>query len=247
MAEQNQYGTTVDDMGKAEARHMGQSFLLNNYCFMHPSLGAATLDYFKTRTHQVAMPKDEVNNPTKTAEICVICHTKYELEETIGTLRHVLMVLGQVINKCCFCSYKNLHNTPYRELTRPIEHPPWLIPSISHFWRLYFIMNVKWEKGAGGIIQIFPRKGDVWALYMHWFTKWNDLTPNNTMHNYDIVEDTQPNHNIAFQAQKLSRGCGGSINEGAASPLEVEDFIQILVTLNFSYQASDELPQVHLQ
>ncbi|WMV51173.1 hypothetical protein MTR67_044558 [Solanum verrucosum] len=33
------------------------------------------------------MPKDGVNNPTKTEEICVICHTKYELEETIGTLR----------------------------------------------------------------------------------------------------------------------------------------------------------------
>lgn len=32
------------------------------------------------------MPKDEVNNPTKTEEICVICHTKYELEETIGAL-----------------------------------------------------------------------------------------------------------------------------------------------------------------
>ncbi|KAG5581462.1 hypothetical protein H5410_052089, partial [Solanum commersonii] len=26
---------------------------------------------------------------------------------------------------------------------------------------------VKWVKGAGGVIQIFPRKGDLWALYMH--------------------------------------------------------------------------------
>lgn len=33
------------------------------------------------------MPKHGVNNPTKTKEICVIWHTEYELEETIGALR----------------------------------------------------------------------------------------------------------------------------------------------------------------
>ena len=58
--------------------------------------------------------------------------------------------------------------------------------------------KVKWVKGGGGVIQIFPRKRDVWALYIHWFTKWNDLTPNNMIHNYDMVKDTQPNHNMAF-------------------------------------------------
>lgn len=43
-------------------------------------------------------------------------------------------------------------------------------------------------KGAGGVIQIFSRKGHVWALYMHWSPKWNVLTSNDMIHNYDMVE-----------------------------------------------------------
>ncbi|KAK4735142.1 hypothetical protein R3W88_009403 [Solanum pinnatisectum] len=47
---------------------------------------------------------------------------------------------------------------------------------------------VKWVKGAGGVIQIFSRKGHVWALYMHWSPKWNVPTSNDMIHNYDMVE-----------------------------------------------------------
>uniref|UniRef100_A0A3Q7FQY0 DUF3444 domain-containing protein n=1 Tax=Solanum lycopersicum TaxID=4081 RepID=A0A3Q7FQY0_SOLLC len=47
---------------------------------------------------------------------------------------------------------------------------------------------VKWVKGAGGVIQIFSRKGHVWGLYMHWSPKWNVLTLNDMIHNYDMVE-----------------------------------------------------------
>lgn len=43
-------------------------------------------------------------------------------------------------------------------------------------------------KGAGGVIQIFSRKGHVWGLYMHWSPKWNVLTLNDMIHNYDMVE-----------------------------------------------------------
>ncbi|KAK4362604.1 hypothetical protein RND71_017845 [Anisodus tanguticus] len=51
-----------------------------------------------------------------------------------------------------------------------------------------FSHKVKWVKGARGAIQIFPRKGDVWALYKHWSPKWNELTPNDVIQNYDMVE-----------------------------------------------------------
>ncbi|MCE3051759.1 hypothetical protein HAX54_050713 [Datura stramonium] len=51
-----------------------------------------------------------------------------------------------------------------------------------------FSHKVKWVKGAGGVIQIFPSKGDVWALYRYWSPKWNELTPDDVIHNYDMVE-----------------------------------------------------------
>ncbi|XP_059304144.1 uncharacterized protein LOC132056097 [Lycium ferocissimum] len=51
-----------------------------------------------------------------------------------------------------------------------------------------FSHKVKWVKGARGVIQIFPRKGDVWALYRHWSPKWNELTPDDVIRNYDMVE-----------------------------------------------------------
>ncbi|XP_049393138.1 uncharacterized protein LOC125857571 [Solanum stenotomum] len=51
-----------------------------------------------------------------------------------------------------------------------------------------FSHKVKWVKGAGGVIQIFPRKGEVWALYRHWSRQWNELTPDDMIHNYDMVE-----------------------------------------------------------
>ncbi|MCD7448594.1 hypothetical protein HAX54_044541 [Datura stramonium] len=46
----------------------------------------AILEYFKVRTHQVAASKDGVNNSKEAEEICVICHTEFKHEETIGTL-----------------------------------------------------------------------------------------------------------------------------------------------------------------
>ncbi|CAN4087920.1 unnamed protein product [Withania somnifera] len=51
-----------------------------------------------------------------------------------------------------------------------------------------FSHKVNWVKGRGGVIQIFPRKGDVWALYRHWSPKWNEQTPEAVIHKYDMVE-----------------------------------------------------------
>uniref|UniRef100_A0A0E0JSY7 J domain-containing protein n=1 Tax=Oryza punctata TaxID=4537 RepID=A0A0E0JSY7_ORYPU len=47
---------------------------------------------------------------------------------------------------------------------------------------------VTWEKGSGGIIRIFPRKGDIWALYQNWSPEWNTCTPDDTIYKYDLVQ-----------------------------------------------------------
>ncbi|KAM7264253.1 hypothetical protein ACFE04_001936 [Oxalis oulophora] len=46
----------------------------------------------------------------------------------------------------------------------------------------------RWEKGMRGLIQIYPKKGDVWALYRNWSAEWNELTADEVLHKYDMVE-----------------------------------------------------------
>ncbi|XP_030531385.2 uncharacterized protein LOC115741554 [Rhodamnia argentea] len=51
-----------------------------------------------------------------------------------------------------------------------------------------FSHRMKWTKGARGLIHIYPLKGDVWALYRNWSSDWNELTPDEIIHSYDMVE-----------------------------------------------------------
>ena len=51
-----------------------------------------------------------------------------------------------------------------------------------------FSHKVQWTKGMRGVIRIFPRKGDVWALYRNWSPDWNERTPDEVIHKYDMVE-----------------------------------------------------------
>ncbi|XP_052175404.1 uncharacterized protein LOC127790148 [Diospyros lotus] len=51
-----------------------------------------------------------------------------------------------------------------------------------------FSHKVKWEKGPRGTICIYPKKGDVWALYRNWSPDWNAHTPDEVIHKYDMVE-----------------------------------------------------------
>ncbi|KAK4264526.1 hypothetical protein QN277_025688 [Acacia crassicarpa] len=51
-----------------------------------------------------------------------------------------------------------------------------------------FSHRVKWSKGTRGVIQIYPKKGDVWALYRNWSLDWNELTPDDIVQKYDMVE-----------------------------------------------------------
>lgn len=51
-----------------------------------------------------------------------------------------------------------------------------------------FSHRVKFEKGPRGIIKIVPRKGETWAVYKNWSPEWNELTPEDTIYKYEIVE-----------------------------------------------------------
>ncbi|XP_022979434.1 uncharacterized protein LOC111479157 [Cucurbita maxima] len=51
-----------------------------------------------------------------------------------------------------------------------------------------FSHKVRWSKGTYGDICIHPRKGDVWTLYRNWSPDWNELTSDEVIHKYDIVE-----------------------------------------------------------
>lgn len=51
-----------------------------------------------------------------------------------------------------------------------------------------FSHKVRWSKDAYGDICIYPRKGDVWALYRNWSPDWNELTSDEVIHKYDMVE-----------------------------------------------------------
>ncbi|KAL2921925.1 DnaJ-like protein subfamily B member 14 [Bienertia sinuspersici] len=51
-----------------------------------------------------------------------------------------------------------------------------------------FSHRVRWNKGPRGVIQIYPRKGEIWALYKNWSPDWNKNTPQDIVHDYDMVE-----------------------------------------------------------
>ncbi|CAO2164725.1 unnamed protein product [Urochloa humidicola] len=51
-----------------------------------------------------------------------------------------------------------------------------------------FSHQMKWEKGPRGVIKIYPQKGDIWAIYRNWSPDWDEDTPDNVLHAYDVVE-----------------------------------------------------------
>ncbi|KAJ1403787.1 hypothetical protein SESBI_27049 [Sesbania bispinosa] len=52
----------------------------------------------------------------------------------------------------------------------------------------FFSHKVRYEKGNDGTFFIYPKKGDVWALYRNWSSKWNRQTPDEVTQKYDMVE-----------------------------------------------------------
>ncbi|XP_074272586.1 uncharacterized protein LOC141596353 [Silene latifolia] len=44
------------------------------------------------------------------------------------------------------------------------------------------------KAGRGGCVRIFPRSGDIWAVYRNWSPDWNRSTPYDVRHQYEMVE-----------------------------------------------------------
>ncbi|XP_071690637.1 uncharacterized protein [Rutidosis leptorrhynchoides] len=51
-----------------------------------------------------------------------------------------------------------------------------------------FSQKVEWKKSSKGSVLIYPRKGQVWALYRNWSADWNESVPDDVIHKYDMVE-----------------------------------------------------------
>ncbi|KAL6880347.1 hypothetical protein ACP4OV_011912 [Aristida adscensionis] len=63
-----------------------------------------------------------------------------------------------------------------------------------------FSHQIKWEKGQRGVIKIYPKKGDIWAVYRNWSPDWDEDTPDNVVQAYDVVEvvdDYDEDHGIS--------------------------------------------------
>lgn len=44
------------------------------------------------------------------------------------------------------------------------------------------------KAGRGGCVRIYPRSGDIWAVYRNWSQDWNRTTPDEVRHQYEMVE-----------------------------------------------------------
>ncbi|MED6215962.1 hypothetical protein PIB30_003165 [Stylosanthes scabra] len=46
----------------------------------------------------------------------------------------------------------------------------------------------KEKAGRGGCVRLYPRSGDIWAVYRNWSPDWNRSTPDEVRHQYEMVE-----------------------------------------------------------
>ncbi|CAL5406184.1 unnamed protein product [Camellia sinensis] len=44
------------------------------------------------------------------------------------------------------------------------------------------------KAGRGGCVRIYPKSGDIWAVYRNWSPDWDRTTPDKVRHQYDMVE-----------------------------------------------------------
>ncbi|KAD2393707.1 hypothetical protein R6Q59_011995 [Mikania micrantha] len=71
-----------------------------------------------------------------------------------------------------------------------------------------FSHKVNFTKTENGFLQIYPRKGEVWALYRNWSPEWNEETPNEVKHKYDIVDVDEYDEESGFMVTPLVKVAG---------------------------------------
>ncbi|XP_071690886.1 uncharacterized protein [Rutidosis leptorrhynchoides] len=67
---------------------------------------------------------------------------------------------------------------------------------------------VNFTKLENGILQIYPQKGEVWALYRHWSPEWNEETPIEVKCKYEIVEVDEFDYEAGFSVTQLVKVAG---------------------------------------
>ncbi|GJR79073.1 DnaJ domain-containing protein [Tanacetum coccineum] len=71
-----------------------------------------------------------------------------------------------------------------------------------------FSHKVNFTKSENGCYEIYPRKGDVWALYRNWSPEWNDEISNEVKHNYEIVEVDESDEDTGFTVTPFVKVAG---------------------------------------
>lgn len=63
----------------------------------------------------------------------------------------------------------------------------WTSDVVDHV-NIFSHLLSKEKAGRGGCVRIYPRSGDVWAVYRNWSPHWDRSTPAEVRHQYEMVE-----------------------------------------------------------
>ncbi|KAL9225385.1 hypothetical protein vseg_001318 [Gypsophila vaccaria] len=72
-----------------------------------------------------------------------------------------------------------------------------------------FSHRVKSVKGPRGVIQIYPREGEIWALYRNWSPDWDKDVSDKIRHSYEMVEvleDYKEEHGVDVSPMTKAEG-----------------------------------------
>ena len=118
-------------------------------------------------------------------------------DEDDGMPRYYALIHG-IISKKPFKMTISWLNSKTNDELAPIKWVSSGFPKTSGDFRIgtravYSTLNsfshrVQWTKGLRGAVHIYPKKGDVWALYRNWSIDWNEFTEDEVIHKYDMVE-----------------------------------------------------------
>ncbi|KAK9060171.1 hypothetical protein SSX86_020875 [Deinandra increscens subsp. villosa] len=105
----------------------------------------------------------------------------------------------------------------------------------------YFSHKVNFTKTENGLLQIYPRKGDVWALYRNWSPEWNEDTPNEVKHKYEIVDVDEYDEETGFTVTQLVKVAGfKTVFHRQINPKELRVIPESEI-FRFSHQISSHL------
>lgn len=72
----------------------------------------------------------------------------------------------------------------------------------------YFSHKVNLKKLENGGFEVYPQKGEVWALYRNWTPEWNEETPAEWKHKYEIVEVDECDDEEGIRVTQLVKVAG---------------------------------------